>query len=81
MDKLFPPSRRRILAGIATIALSTCGLAAAQADDTAPLRVGVLTDMSSLYADITGPARLPLPGWPSRIFSPVPTRPGARSRS
>jgi len=54
MDKRFPPSRRRIFAGIAAIALSTCGLAA-QANDAAPLRIGVLTDMSSLYADITGP--------------------------
>ena len=55
MDKLFPPSRRRILAGIATIALSTGGFAVARADDAVPLRIGVLTDMSSLYADITGP--------------------------
>ena len=55
MDKLFPPSRRRILTVIATIALSTGGFAVAQADDAVPLRVGVLTDMSSLYADITGP--------------------------
>nr|WP_146691321.1 ABC transporter substrate-binding protein [Bradyrhizobium canariense] len=28
---------------------------AARADDATPLRLGVLTDMSSLYADITGP--------------------------
>jgi branched-chain amino acid transport system substrate-binding protein len=55
MDKLFPTNRRRILAGIATIALSAGGLTAVRADDAAPLRVGVLTDMSSLYADITGP--------------------------
>ena len=55
MDKLFPPSRRRILAGIATIALSASGFAVARADDAVPLRIGVLTDMSSLYADITGP--------------------------
>ena len=55
MDKLFPPSRRRILAGIATIALSTGGFAVARADDAVPLRIGVLTDMSSLYAVITGP--------------------------
>ena len=55
MDKLFPSSRRRILTGIATIALSTGGFAVVQADDAVPLRIGVLTDMSSLYADITGP--------------------------
>jgi branched-chain amino acid transport system substrate-binding protein len=58
MDKLFPPSRRRILAGIATMALSTGGFAVAQANDAAPLRIGVLSDMSSLYADIGGPGSL-----------------------
>ena len=55
MDKLFPSNRRRILTGIAAMALSTGGFAVVQADDAVPLRVGVLTDMSSLYADITGP--------------------------
>ena len=55
MDKLFPSNRRRILAGIAAMALSTGGFAVAQAQDAGPLRVGVLTDMSSLYADVTGP--------------------------
>ena len=53
MDKLFP--RRRILAGIATLALSAGAFAGAHADDATPLRIGVFTDMSSLYADITGP--------------------------
>ena len=55
MDRLFASNRRRILTGIAAIALGFSGWAAARADDTTPLRVGVLTDMSSLYADITGP--------------------------
>ena len=55
MDKLFPSNRRRILAGIAAMALGTGGFAVAQAQDAGPLRVGVLTDMSSLYADVTGP--------------------------
>ena len=58
MSKLFPPNRRRILAGIATLALSTGGFAVAQADDATPLRIGVLSDMSSLYADIGGPGSL-----------------------
>ncbi|QOZ30268.1 ABC transporter permease [Bradyrhizobium sp. CCBAU 51753] len=31
------------------------GSLAARADDNIPLRLGVLTDMSSLYADVTGP--------------------------
>ena len=34
------------------------GGVAAKADDATPLRLGVLTDMSSLYADITGPGSL-----------------------
>ena len=56
MDKLFP--RRRILAGITTLALSAGAFAGARADNTAPLRIGVLSDMSSLYADIGGPGSL-----------------------
>ena len=68
MEKLFPSNRRRILAGIAAMALSTGGFAVVQADDAAPLRIGVLTDMSSLYADITGPGSLLPPRWRSRIF-------------
>jgi branched-chain amino acid transport system substrate-binding protein len=57
MDGLLPLSRRQLLAGAGGLALSAGGLAA-RADDTAPLRLGVLTDMSSLYADITGPGSL-----------------------
>jgi branched-chain amino acid transport system substrate-binding protein len=56
MDKLFP--RRRILAGIATLALSAGACAGARADNATPLRIGVLSDMSSLYADIGGPGSL-----------------------
>jgi branched-chain amino acid transport system substrate-binding protein len=56
MDRLFP--RRRILAGITTLALSAGAFAGAQANDAAPLRIGVLSDMSSLYADIGGPGSL-----------------------
>jgi branched-chain amino acid transport system substrate-binding protein len=55
MDGLFP--RRRILAGITALALSA-GAFAAHADNAAPLRIGVLSDMSSLYADIGGPGSL-----------------------
>ena len=56
MDKLFP--RRRILAGITTLALTASTFAGARAENTAPLRIGVLSDMSSLYADIGGPGSL-----------------------
>jgi branched-chain amino acid transport system substrate-binding protein len=57
MDGLSPLSRRQLLAGAGGLALSASGLAA-RADDTKPLRLGVLTDMSSLYADVTGPGSL-----------------------
>ncbi len=56
MDRL-PLNRRQLLAGAGGLALSASGLAA-RADDTTPLRLGVLTDMSSLYADVTGPGSL-----------------------
>jgi len=45
------------LAGAGGLALGLWGIAA-RADDATPLRLGVLTDMSSLYADITGPGSL-----------------------
>ncbi|MBR0873620.1 ABC transporter substrate-binding protein [Bradyrhizobium tropiciagri] len=54
MERSFAFSRRRLLAGAAGLALGISGVAA-QADDKTPLRLGVLTDMSSLYADVTGP--------------------------
>jgi branched-chain amino acid transport system substrate-binding protein len=57
MDGLLPLSRRQLLAGAGGLALSAGGLAA-RADDIKPLRLGVLTDMSSLYADVTGPGSL-----------------------
>src|SRR4051794_30604929 len=47
-------SRRALLAGVAALAWCWSG-AGANADDAAPLRLGVLSDMSSLYADIGGP--------------------------
>jgi branched-chain amino acid transport system substrate-binding protein len=49
-------SRGRLLVGVCT-ALGIASLGAA-AQETAPLRIGVLTDMSSLYADVTGPGSL-----------------------
>jgi len=48
---------RRLLAGVGGIALGLSSLSA-QADDATPLRIGVLSDMSSLYADIGGPGSL-----------------------
>ena len=57
MDRIAPLSRRRFLVGAGGLALSA-GSFGARADDATPLRLGVLTDMSSLYADITGPGSL-----------------------
>jgi branched-chain amino acid transport system substrate-binding protein len=57
MGRFYPLSRRRLLAGAGGLALSL-GSFGARADDTTPLRLGVLTDMSSLYADVTGPGSL-----------------------
>ncbi len=50
-------SRRWLLAGAGGLALGF-GTMVARADDAAPLRIGVLSDMSSLYADIGGPGSL-----------------------
>lgn len=47
-------SRRGLLAGAGGLALGMTALGA-RAQETKPLRIGVLTDMSSLYADVTGP--------------------------
>jgi len=55
MRKPNPLNRRRLLAGVGGLAALCIGAAGARADDAAPLRIGVLTDMSSLYADTTGP--------------------------
>ena len=48
-------SRRRLLAGMGGFSLGFSGLAAHADEAAPPLRIGVLTDMSSLYADATGP--------------------------
>jgi branched-chain amino acid transport system substrate-binding protein len=57
MGRSYPLSRRGLLAGAGAFALGLGGVTA-KADDAPPLRLGVLTDMSSLYADITGPGSL-----------------------
>ncbi len=57
MDRFLPLSRRRFLTGAGGLALAA-GSFGARADDATPLRLGVLSDMSSLYADIGGPGSL-----------------------
>lgn len=47
---------RRVLIAAGVLALAAPGLAAAQ--EPKPIRIGVLTDMSSLYADVTGKGSL-----------------------
>jgi branched-chain amino acid transport system substrate-binding protein len=54
MSKAIIASCRRLLVGIAGLAFSLSAYDAG-AQQPAPLKLGVLTDMSSLYADITGP--------------------------
>ena len=47
--------RATALALGAALGLATLGGASAQQADTSPIRIGVLTDMSGLFADISGP--------------------------
>ncbi len=55
MSEAMNASRRRSFRmGIAGLAFSLAA-SQAQAQQPAPLKIGVLTDMSSLYADVTGP--------------------------
>jgi len=50
---------KRILAGVAAGLLALCASSAiAQSENKAPLKIGGILDMSSLYADITGPGSL-----------------------
>jgi branched-chain amino acid transport system substrate-binding protein len=57
MIKRISLNRRRLLAGLGGMALGITSFGA-QAQEPGPLRLGVLTDMSSLYADVTGPGSL-----------------------
>ncbi|WP_051334540.1 ABC transporter substrate-binding protein [Bradyrhizobium sp. Ai1a-2] len=57
MIKSISLNRRRLLAGLGGVALGITSFGA-QAQEPGPLRLGVLTDMSSLYADVTGPGSL-----------------------
>ncbi len=49
---------KRVLAGIAALFALCASPAMAQSENKAPLKIGGILDMSSLYADITGPGSL-----------------------
>jgi len=51
MKSLSAPSRRQVLLGGAALALAR---GRAFADETAPLKIGIMNDMSSVYADYQG---------------------------
>ena len=50
------------------IAASIALAAAASAQDTGPVKIGFITDMSSLYADIDGPAGAEMVKWAAQDF-------------
>ncbi|WP_454616198.1 ABC transporter substrate-binding protein [Bradyrhizobium cenepequi] len=50
-------NRRRLMASLGGLALGLASFGV-EAQEPGPLRLGVLTDMSSLYADVTGPGSL-----------------------
>ena len=51
---------------VAALAIGFTGLASAQA--TGPIKIGFITDMSSLYADIDGPAGGEMVKWAVEDF-------------
>ncbi|MGY3603330.1 ABC transporter substrate-binding protein [Bradyrhizobium neotropicale] len=57
MIKSISLNRRRLMAGLGGMALGLASFGV-EAQEPGPLRLGVLTDMSSLYADVTGPGSL-----------------------
>ncbi len=50
------------------VAMLSVGFAAAASAQTGPIRIGMITDMSSLYADIDGPAGAEMVKWAVQDF-------------
>ena len=50
------------------VAMLSIGFAAAASAQTGPIRIGMITDMSSLYADIDGPAGAEMVKWAVQDF-------------
>jgi branched-chain amino acid transport system substrate-binding protein len=55
----------KLKALVAALALGLTG--AASRRTPVPIKIGIITDMSSLYADIDGPAGAEMPHGPCRI--------------
>jgi len=53
---------------VAAIAVALGSLSAIAQTDTGPVRIGFITDMSSLYADIDGPAGVEMIKWATQDF-------------
>ncbi|MES2399932.1 MAG: ABC transporter substrate-binding protein, partial [Pseudomonadota bacterium] len=49
-------------------AMALGAVAAATAQGTGPIKIGIITDMSSLYADIDGPAGAEMVKWAVQDF-------------
>jgi branched-chain amino acid transport system substrate-binding protein len=56
----------KLKALVAALALGLTG--AAYAQNTGPIKIGIITDMSSLYADIDGPAGAEMLKWAVQDF-------------
>ena len=65
---------KKLLMGTAAVAL-TAGAAQAQISDNV-IKIGVLTDMSSLYTDLAGAGSVVAARWPSRISASRPRQEG-----
>ncbi len=52
---------------VAALAIGVAGIAA-QAQDTGPIKIGMITDLSGVYADIDGPAGVEMVKWAVQDF-------------
>ena len=58
----------KLKALVAAMALGALASAPALAQNTGPVKIGIITDMSSLYADIDGPAGAEMVKWAAQDF-------------
>ncbi|WHZ10924.1 MAG: Broad-specificity amino acid ABC transporter, substrate-binding protein [Burkholderiaceae bacterium] len=57
----------KLKALVAALAIGVAGVAA-QAQDTGPIKIGMITDLSGVYADIDGPAGVEMVKWAVQDF-------------